>query len=134
MSELMRNGGWPMYPILIAGGAAVLVAARAALRGGRSGSLRSLCCAVACLSIMGVALDLMAVCFNIAPEYFAQGADGGRLAQIVMRGFGESMSPAVLGFALLGVTGVLAAVGHARSDGGGLVVPATDDGGAVAPR
>jgi hypothetical protein len=112
MFELMVNGGPIMWPILILGGVGLGTAAWFAVRaeGRVRGFLDSMSRSVVCVTLVSLALDLMATCFavkEVPPE---------QKGPILVQGFGESMSPLVLGFALLALMHLLTAVGQRRLD------------------
>jgi hypothetical protein len=121
-TELMRNGGWPMWPLLFVGSTAILAALRAALRGpGRpsaAGLTRLLTVATASLSVMGTALDFNAVFFNIP-----RAVPLDRLPFFLMRGFGEALSPLILGTLLIALTCLIAAIAPLRGESANLPSP-----------
>lgn len=114
MMDFMRAGGYSMWLILLLGGVALGVAVWFAIRPGerKLSFLRPMSVATVFAVLSGVFSDLGAVMHHVAnrPE-FAQSPD---LHLIVMTGIGESMAPAVLGFSILSVTWLLAAVGLRR--------------------
>lgn len=63
-------------------------------------------------SIGGICLDFSTVAHNVA----AMEIDSEHRWRIVLQGFGESMSPGVMGFAFLAIVAVLTAVGKRKLD------------------
>jgi hypothetical protein len=115
MIEMFQAGGFPMLFVL-ATGLAALVGAALHLRDGDPRRLEGLrAWTRACLAsvLAGTAADLAAVARNVPahPEWTA----GGQFAEVVLTGIGESMSPAILGGALLSLAWMLAAVGVRRA-------------------
>lgn len=114
MFELMREGGMPMWVVLLFGGATLVQAIRFAVRPDERqiGVFRSLSAATVFAVLSGTAADIGAVLHKVpnTPEW-AQSPD---LHLIVMTGFGESTSPAILGFTLLALAWFVLAVGMRR--------------------
>jgi len=114
MPEWFVAGGWSMWFLLVVGALALMAALGFARRPDPAGLERLHCLsrAVAWGVVTGIATDLAAVATTIAgrPEW-AHGPDFGLL---VLQGVGESMSPAILGGAVLSIVGLLSAAGHAR--------------------
>lgn len=104
-----------MYVILALGAAALLVAAAQAARpeAAREGFLKWISRALLWATLCGIAFDLAAVGHNVAS---AEAIDSTTRARIVLQGFAESMSPAIVGFAFLAIVALLAAVGRRRLD------------------
>jgi hypothetical protein len=112
--EWFAGGGWVMYLLLAVGGLTLFAAYRFALHPDPTQLARiaSLQCAVAWTTILGVCADLAAVGFHInANPTWAHSPD---LALFVLQGVAESLSPAMLGAGLLGISHMLLAAGHAR--------------------
>jgi hypothetical protein len=114
MPNIFILGGYPMYVILLAGALALGAAIGFARRpeGRKLPVIGALSAATALFTLTGVAACLQAVGLETAgnPEW-AKSPD---IHLILIQGFGEAMSPAVLGFALLALTWLLVAVGHRR--------------------
>jgi hypothetical protein len=112
MTEFFRAGGWPMWLVLCFGLLALYGAARYAINGDpvRLPRIRALTWATVFAIASGVASDFMAVMWH------ASGPLWGRpdLHRMIMRGLGEAVTPAVLGFALLALVWALVAVGVMR--------------------
>jgi hypothetical protein len=101
---------------VLATGLAALAGAVAFVRDGdarRVDGLRAWTRAALASIAGGTAADLAAIGVHVPahPEWTA----GGRFAEVVLTGLGESMSPAILGFTLLSLAWALAAVGHRRA-------------------
>lgn len=112
---LLIAGGVPMVFVVVFGLVSVLAAARYAYApgDGRFGHLVALSGSVVAAAIAGCAADLMAAAMHIADnEAWTSGPD---FPVYVLMGFGESMSPLILGFGLVAATAVLTAVGLRRS-------------------
>lgn len=100
-----------MFPILIVG-LVMLGAAAAAAATGRRATRRfalRLSPAVAWMTVVAVATDVMAVMYHLASRSSVD-------ATTFCQGLGESASPAVLGAGLLALTHLLTAVGGRRED------------------
>src|SRR5687768_15165021 len=113
MIRLIINGGPGMFAIIILGLLGVATAAWFAWRaeGRVRGFLDEIGRAVVCATMVALAMDVMATLF-----YSVQAPPGDK-PLIIMRGLGESMSPLVLGFALLSLMHLLTAIGQRRLDG-----------------
>jgi hypothetical protein len=115
MITLIRDGGWSMFVILAFGLAALLTAASYAIRPDavREGFLQWMSRAVLWAIFCGIASDFATVCHYVAHD---SSLTGDQLARIVLEGVGESMSPAIVGFAFLALVALLTAVGRRRID------------------
>ena len=92
MLDFMRNGGWPMWPILVMGVCAIAFALRDTLIQDRLGrTAKRLAAATISAAVGATLLDLMTV-FLLAPLLDAP---------TLNRGIGESLAPLVLGVGLL---------------------------------
>jgi hypothetical protein len=114
MLTFFRDGGWSMFVIVAFGAAGLLTAASHAARpdAAREGFIRWISQALLWATLCGIASDLAAV-----GQYVSSGkVEAGQMARIVCEGFAESMSPAVMGFALLALIALLAGVGRRRLD------------------
>ncbi|MBS0658928.1 MAG: hypothetical protein JSR82_11875 [Verrucomicrobia bacterium] len=114
MLTMFRNGGFPMWFILVFGlltlGTAFLYALRPARD--REGFVKWMCVATVASVGSGTAADLAAVARYVASHPM----DGKQMAAIVIEGVGECTSPAILGFSLLSLTALMMAVGRRRLD------------------
>jgi hypothetical protein len=114
MSWLMVAGGMPMVVILIFGLWALLSAGSFALRpaAGRLGPIAAQALAVLCASATGVAANLIAVSIKVPgnPEW----AQSPELPLILLQGFGEALSPLVLGGSVVTVVALITSVGLRR--------------------
>ena len=115
MWTLIIEGGYPMWFLLLFGLAGLAAAIRYAQRPTRSGlhfvaglaatTLMSIC--------TGTAADLAAVGHK-APDYL-RAHPNMSLAEVTLVGFGESLSPAVLGFSLLTMIALVVSFGLLRA-------------------
>jgi hypothetical protein len=105
-------GGFPMIVILVVGAIALVGAVRFALTpvAGRLPYLGALSLAVAATSFAGMCADLLTVSVKV-PAMLTSSDD---LAIILLVGFGESLTPAILGAAIVAVIALLVAVGLRR--------------------
>ncbi|MHB8417396.1 MAG: hypothetical protein ACYDCL_04935 [Myxococcales bacterium] len=114
--ELFRDGGFPMFGIVIFGLAALFSAARYIKRP-RPHALHftaGLGAATLFLTFAGLAADVRAVCHAV-PRMVESGKIGAAEAPlVVLQGVGESMAPLIFGFTLLALTGLVAGVGLRR--------------------
>ena len=112
MLQLFQAGGVAMWFLLIFGVltlvGAVLFARKPDAQ--RLAAVRALRGATLCSVGAGTASDFAAVGYNV-PEHFA---DEPNVHMIVLTGIAESMSPAILGFAILSIAWLIVAVGHRR--------------------
>jgi hypothetical protein len=119
MLNLIRDGGAPMWAILLFGLANLLAALRFAVRPvrGRLPAIAALALAVLFSVACGVMADIAAVGSKVPsrPEW----ANDPKIHLILLRGLAESMAPGILGFSTLSMVALLCAVGLRRlSDGG----------------
>ncbi len=114
MMTLFRNGGFPMYFILVFGLVMLVTALAYAVRPAkeREGFVKWMCVATIASVVSGTAGDFAAVAHYV--ETHPMG--GAELGRIVVVGFGESMSPAIFGGSLLSLTALAMAVGRRRLD------------------
>ncbi len=111
MIEHFKAGGWGMFPILIVGLVMLGASASAAATGRRTTrrfALR-LSPAVAWMTVVAVATDVMAVMYHLARQPRVD-------ATVLCQGLGESSSPAVLGAGLLALAHLMAAIGSRREE------------------
>lgn len=108
---LFLAGGFPMIFVLVFGLISIGASARFAWHpdSGRLGHLIALSLSVVFASITGFCVDMMVVTQH-APEM----AEAGQLGTIVLVGLGESLSPLILGFSLVSISALIAAVGLRR--------------------
>lgn len=116
MLTFLRSGGIAMI-VLLALSAILLVQAFVFARDpheARAGALRQWERAVAWATAAATAFNITAVCRNVPahPEW----SEGGQLAFVVLTGLGESLSPLVLGAAVLAVAATFGALGWRRLD------------------
>jgi hypothetical protein len=115
MWTLMIEGGYQMWFLLIFGLAGLILAVRYAMHPSRLGLVSVAGISVTTLMSIftGVAADLAAVGHK-APEYL-KAHPNLTLAEVTLTGFGESMSPAILGFSLLTITALVVTLGLRRA-------------------
>jgi hypothetical protein len=114
MLDFIRAGGFPMLFVILFGLIALVAAALFVWRpeARKLDTIQALGRATLFSAVTGVAADLAAVGYHVpaSPEW----AHSPDLPLIVMVGFAESMSPAILGFSFLSLVWMLLAVGHRR--------------------
>jgi hypothetical protein len=116
MANLVREGGFPVIFLLAFG----LLAMAFAVRFATAPSVRVfrttlvLCAATALTSINGMFAAFAAVGHQ-APDY-VKAHPGSTLAEVVLLGFGESMSPGILGFTVLSLIALILALGVWRQN------------------
>jgi hypothetical protein len=112
--HFMGEGGWAMWFVLPLGLVTLAVATAFAREPGpkRRDAVRSLSLATSFVIMSALALNLAAVGSKVPniPEL----ANHPRLELIVMQGIAESLAPAILGFALLSLAWLIAAIGDRR--------------------
>ena len=113
---LVREGGFPVFFLLAFGLTAMAFAVRFASAPSRRifRTTLALCAATLLTSINGIFAAFSAVGHQ-APEYLKRHPDHS-LAEVVLLGFGESMSPGILGFTILSLTALILAVGLWRQE------------------
>ena len=113
MMTLMRNGGFPMWFIVAFGMVALGAAVRFALHPSRPrlGFVKYMSLATLMSIATGTAADLATVCYAMNSDAMAADPQWHR---IFLQGMAESLSPAILGFTLLSLTALIAAVGRGR--------------------
>jgi hypothetical protein len=114
MIEFFKDGGWPMFVILLFGSLALATAAFHAAKpdGRHEGFLRWMCGATLCSTLAGVAAD-----FGATFHATCKIEDLNLRGQVTTEGLAESMSPAVMGFVMLSLAMFLGAIGRRRLDG-----------------
>ena len=115
MIQFFRAGGFPMWLVLCFGLLAMYGGVRYAIDADpvRLPRIRALTWATVFMIASGVASDFMAVMWGASGPLW-QRPD---LHRLIMRGLGEAVTPAVLGFALLALVWALVAVGVLRDRG-----------------
>lgn len=107
-------GGFPMVVVVVFGLVALGSAAHFAWSPvpGRVGHIAALCLSVLAASVAGVLACLMAVATNVTgnPEW----ASSPELHLILVAGVGESMTPGILGFAMVSAVALVTSVGLRR--------------------
>ena len=111
---LFLEGGFPMWFLLIFGVLSLICGARFALRPGaaRLRLVTALSLATLFTVLTAVAADLAMVGHH-APDYLAKHPDQS-LASVLLQGFAESMSPAIMGFTMLTLVALFIALGCYR--------------------
>jgi hypothetical protein len=108
------GGGWGMFFVLAFALVTLAQALSFALRPdlGRRAALDALSRATVCSAIGTVCLNLAAVGSRVPAKLGWESTP--TLPLIVMEGIAESLAPAIMAFAFLALTWMLAAVGHRR--------------------
>ncbi len=114
MMDFMRAGGYAMWPILVLGIVALVVAGSFswAPTERKLGLIRPLSVATVFMSLAGTMAGLATTmrAVSTVPTY----AESPKLPLYVMMGIGESISSVVLGFSILAIVWVLTAFGLRR--------------------
>jgi len=114
MLSFMREGGYAMWVILVVGGAGLVTASLYARRPQDRliAALRTLSMATVFVTLSGVAAGFATTLHGVAedPEMSKE------MARYVMIGLAESLANAILGFSLLGIAWLVAAVGARKVD------------------
>jgi len=114
MLEFMRAGGFGMWVILALGAVALGIAGSFAWRPTerKLGLIRPMSVSIVFATLLGVFAALGAVFKHVTTlDKFSKSPD---LHLIVMTGLGESMAPAILGFAMLTVVWLISTMGLRR--------------------
>jgi hypothetical protein len=113
MLTLIRNGGWSMFVILLCGLVALATAAYFAARpdARHEGFLKWMSRATLWSTLAGLSSDIATTLFQTVEI-----VEPNERARVVQEGFAESMSPCIVGFALLALVALLSAVGRRRLD------------------
>jgi hypothetical protein len=115
MIEFLKAGGIGMVFVLLFGlltlAAAIGFAVRAELR--RLALVRAMTSAAVFSIITAVLTDFLAVMRTLAGRY-AEFSSKSEVPAVLMQGLGESVTPAILGFAILAIAWVIVAVGTRR--------------------
>lgn len=111
--KLFTDGGWSMWFILLFGFVALATAAWFAMRPSRAhpGFIGWMGAATLFSVFAGLCSDMGTVLFVVAKI-----EDANERGRIICEGFAESMSPCIMGFALLSLVALLTAVGRRRLD------------------
>ena len=112
MLSLVREGGFPMIFVLLFGAATLIAAVAHAWRPAarRLSFIHWMMAATAFSVLSGVAACLGAT-FHHVPDRFGAQRDW---PLVLLTGLGESMAPAIVGFTLLSLAALVAAVGSRR--------------------
>ena len=114
MLTLFTEGGFPMW-FLLAFGLATLVSSARFARAPARRILRTtfaLAGATALTTLTGICADLAAVGHE-APAYLVA-HPGSTMVEVLLQGVAESMSPGILGFTMLSLAALIAALGFQR--------------------
>jgi hypothetical protein len=114
MLTLLTEGGFPMW-FLLAFGLATLIFAACFARAPLRRTLRitlALAGATAFTTLTSICTDLAAVGHKL-PEYVTKHPDT-TLAEALLQGIAESLSPGILGFTMLSLTALIVALGFHR--------------------
>ena len=111
---LILAGGIPVVFVVAFGLLSIGAAARYAYApaDGRFGHIVALCSSVTFASLAACAADLMTVASSVSGN--DEWANSPQMPVIVLAGFGEAMSPLILGFAMVSAAALLTAVGQRR--------------------
>ena len=120
LKQLFTDGGWGMFPILGVGIVGLLTSAYYALRADPKtrGFLDLLAKGLFWFIVTSFASNLVAVMHALGSNMsFEESAAGDRMmTRILYVGFGESLSPMVMGPAFLALIYTLTAIGQRRVD------------------
>jgi hypothetical protein len=116
MATLILEGGFPVFFLLAFGLAAMAFAVRFATAPSQRvfKTTLALCAATAFSSINGIFAAVSAVGHH-APEYLKHHPESS-LAEVVLLGLGEAMSPGILGFTVLSLIALILALGVYRQN------------------
>lgn len=114
MMTLFRSGGFPMFFILFFGAIALVTAFWFAARPSErhEGFITWMGRATLFATLSGTLADLLAVMRYVVSHEMT----GDRRTLILCEGFGESLSPGIMGFSILALVAVMTAVGRRRLD------------------
>lgn len=122
MLTFFRNGGVPMWFILLFGLMALGASAYFAARAERKllGFIQWMSIATAFTVLSGTAADIGTTCFTVAGVIEGHTPPPGYASvpwyAMLLEGIAESMSPVIMGASLLALTALLTAVGRRRLD------------------
>jgi hypothetical protein len=110
---LFRDGGWSMFAVVIFGLVALAAAAFYAARpdGKHEGFIKWMSRATLWSILAGMCSD-----FATVFRYVCEMEDWNKRTQTILEGAAESLSPGIMGFVLLSLVALLAAVGRRRLD------------------
>ena len=114
LADFLRAGGWSIWLVLLLTAILLVTAGRFVLdpRPARLAVIRALTLTQVFAVAMGVSSNFMAVMFNVTSrDELAESPD---LHLLLLRGLGESVTPAVLGFTSLALAWMFVAVGTRR--------------------
>jgi hypothetical protein len=116
--EFLKAGGFPIFIVILCGGAGLVAAVRFLLKADerKLAIIRALTWATTFSVAAAVTADITAVMWKV-PRFFADappGTDLPDLRLIIMEGLGEALTPAILGFTMLTLCWLLVAVGARR--------------------
>jgi hypothetical protein len=116
MATLVREGGFPVFFLLAFGLLAMAFAVRFATAPTQRAFRTTVALSAATLltSFNGIFAALSAVAHH-APQYLKLHPESS-LSEVVLLGFGESMSPGILGFTLLSLIALIVALGVYRQN------------------
>ena len=116
MATLIREGGFPMFFLLAFGLGALAFAVRFAVAPSQRAlrTAAALSAATAFTAITGICAAFAAVGHQ-APDYLKRHPES-TLAEVVLLGIGESMSPGILGFTMLSLIALIVALGVWRQN------------------
>jgi hypothetical protein len=116
MATLMREGGFPMFFLLAFGLAALAFAVKFAVAPSQRAlkTTTALSAATAFTAVTGICAAFAAVGHQ-APDYLKRHPESS-LAEVVLLGIGESMSPGILGFTMLSLIALILALGVYRQN------------------
>ena len=114
MLTLFRNGGFPMFFILFFGAVALVTAFWFAVRPSdrHEGFIKWMARATLYATLSGTLADFLAVMRYVVNNK----VQGEQRALILCEGFGESLSPGIMGFSFLALVALMTAVGRRRLD------------------
>ena len=114
MLDLIRQGGWSMLFVFVLGSATWLTSVALAFRPSERGIaiVRALSAATAFIVLAGLSANVAAVMHNVPS--LVEAPDSPELSTLIMVGLGESLAPAILGFALLSLAWLSTAFGLRR--------------------
>jgi hypothetical protein len=116
MATLIREGGFPMFFLLAFGLGALAFAVRFAVAPSQRALKTTLSLSAATLftAVTGICAAFAAVGHQ-APDYLKRHPES-TLAEVVLLGIGESMSPGILGFTMLSLIALIVALGVWRQN------------------
>jgi hypothetical protein len=117
MITLMRNGGSPMFFVLLFGLVALATAFWFAVKPSERqvGFIKWMSRATLWSILCGFCADFASVFYNTTTDDYEQMSKE-LFVRIVVHGLAESMSPGIVGFALLSLIALVTAVGQRRLD------------------